>query len=246
MSPPGGGSDSPIACGRPRVREVRADGGTEPDARDEEREHPDIDDLLDKLETLQETVDDEHERRKVTQTIALVERMPGSRAFTHHVRKYTTRDIAEGIVGAIIFSLPLLVEDGVFVISEWLLDVRLGRIPVFFVLNVAFIVTLVYGLLYFTDIREVRVTRPIFGVIPRRVVGILVSSFLVGAGLMFMWGRLHEDAPTSLEMLARITVIWAPAAFGATLGDILPGESKGEDIGDLIAELGDGEGSPPK
>jgi len=57
---------------------------------------------------------------------------------------------------------------------------------------------------------------------------------------MFMWGRLHEENPTTLEQFGRVTVIWAAAALGATLGDILPGESKGQDLAEMIGDLGDG------
>lgn len=198
-----------------------------------------VDDLLDKLESLRETVDDDRERSKVDQTISMVEELPGSPALRRRVKKYTTRDIAEGFVGGIIFSLPLLVEDGVFEIAEWFVDVRVGPIPVFLVINVTFIMIMITGLLYYTDIRDVRVTRPILGFIPRRLVGVLLVSLIVAAGLMFMWGRLHEEDPTTLEVIGRITVIWAAAAFGATLGDILPGESKGEDISELLGDRED-------
>ncbi|MFW6152742.1 MAG: DUF2391 family protein [Halobacteriota archaeon] len=188
--------------------------------------------VIDRLVELEEVVDDPTERQEVRRTRRMLERVPGGK----RIQKYTTRDIAEGFIGGIIFSLPMLVEDGVFEIAAWFTDLTVGPIPLVLLFNVAFIVIMVTGLLYFTDIRDVRVTNPLLGVIPRRLVGALGISFVVAGGLMLMWGRLHADDPTALETFARITVIWAAAAFGATLGDILPGESTGEDISDLVGD----------
>ena len=57
------------------------------------------------------------------------------------------------------------------------------------------------------------------------------------------WTRHVYQYPTTLEQFSCVTVIWAAAALGATLGDILPGESKGQDLVELVGELGDGSGS---
>lgn len=212
---------------------VVGDGG-ERSASVDATTDPDIDDLLEHLDELHRTVDERHERETVSKTIDLVERMPGSRAFTRRVKYYTSRDVAESFVGGILFSLPLLVEDGVFEIAEWFGEVRVGGIPVFLVLNLLFIGTVTYGILYATDFRDVQRHRPIFGLIPRRFLGVMIVSFIVAFGLMYMWGRLAEEDPTTLEAFARVTVIWAAAAFGAVLGDILPGESSGTDINDFF------------
>ncbi|MFC6615878.1 DUF2391 domain-containing protein [Halopenitus salinus] len=197
-------------------------------------EDPDVGDLLRKLDALEETVDDPHERRKVQQTISLVERMPGSTAFSEHIYKYTSRDMAEALVGGVIFALPFLVEDGVFLIAEWFLAVRIAAVPVLLLANVFFVLVLSAGLIYYADIREVRVTNPILGVIPRRYVGVLALSFAVAGVLMAMWGRLAIDDPTPLEAFARVTVVWTATVLGSALGDILPGESKGEDISEMF------------
>ena len=194
----------------------------------------DVSDVLEQLEALESTVDSTQEKREVERTRRMLERVPGSET----IRKYTSRDIAEGVVGGIVFSLPLLVEDGVFEIAAWFLTYNLGPIPILLACNVFFIVGLVVGLLYYTDIREVQF-RLLFGLIPKRPVGILVTSFTVAAVAMLLWGRLHEEDPTTLEAFARVTVIWAASALGATLGDILPGESKGDDLVRRIEELGD-------
>jgi len=198
---------------------------------------PDINDLLAKLDALRDTVDEGHEREKVRQTISLVERMPGSAAFTTRITKYTSRDMAEAFVGAVLFSLPLLVEGGVFEIAAWFAATAPGGVPVFLIAHVCFVLVMTAGLLYFADFRHIEVRHPILGVIPRRYAGILLVSLVTSVFMLLLWGRLHEEGPTALEQVGRVAVVWAAAAFGASLGDILPGESQGEDIYDIDLDL---------
>ena len=203
------------------------DGGVTPT---EVPAEPDMDHLLDRLENLEELVDDPEERKQVRETMSIARRIPGLTAVENGIKKYTARDMAEAFVGSILLSLPLLVEDGVFEIAEHFVANTVGGVPVFLVSNILFVIVLTIGLLYWTDIREITVSKPLFGVVPRRLVGVLSISFLTAAGLMILWGRIYEDDPTTLEAFGRITVIWAAGAFGAALGDILPGESAGHDV----------------
>jgi len=89
-----------------REGDAASDASHDPDASTHGPTDPDINDLLAKLDALSDTVDGDHEREKVRQTISLVERMPGSAAFTTRITKYTSRDMAESFVGAVLFSLP--------------------------------------------------------------------------------------------------------------------------------------------
>jgi len=191
---------------------------------------PDVEALLGQLEELEETVDSEQELEQVQSTISLAERIPGSGFLSGHIQKYTTRDVAEAVVGAILISMPMLVEDGVFDVAAYLTDRWMFGVPIFFALNVVFVVVMSIGLLYWADIREVKISNPIFGIVPRRLVGVLTASFLTATGLVFLWGRHRVGDPSDFEVLARIVVVWTAAAFGAALGDILPGESAGYDI----------------
>jgi len=162
------GSDEPPGSDAEKSASPSA-GGSEYDPTNPSHgpEEPDIDDLLRKLNRLKDTVDDPHEREKVQQTISLVNRMPGSQAFTKRITKYTTRDIAESFVGGILLSLPLLVEDGVFDIAEWLAGTLVGGLPVFLIANVLFVLVMTWGLLYFADFRDLQDSSPIFGFLPR-------------------------------------------------------------------------------
>lgn len=204
---------------------------------------PEMDAILSQLDELESTMTTAAQQRELRETKELLERLPGGAFIDEQIDKYTTRDIGEAIVGSIIFALPLLVEDGVFEIAEHFVTFLVFGVPVFFPLNIAFVLLLTTKILYVVDFREVRITNPILGVIPRRLVGVLGASFLTTAGLMLMWGRLFAEDPATIEILARITVIWAAAALGASLGDILPGESKGTDL--TISNLvGDDDDSP--
>ncbi|EMA42606.1 DUF2391 family protein [Halobiforma nitratireducens] len=190
----------------------------------------DVDDVLERLDELEQSVSSPSERADVRSVRRMLEHVPGRRSVSNGIQKYTTRDVAEGFVGAVLLSLPLLVEDGVFEIAEWFLETTIAGIPVALVANVTFIVLLTTGLLYWTDFRDVGVSEPLFGVVPRRLVGVLAVSFLTSVFLLVLWGRHAEEDPTRLEAFGRVTVIWAAAAIGASLGDILPGESEGTDV----------------
>jgi uncharacterized membrane protein len=207
----------------------RPDDGGDGDAPNAP-ENPDINDLLAKLDTLRDVVDDDYERETVRQTISLVEQMPGSSAFRTRITKYTSRDMAEAFVGSVLFALPLLVEGGVFEIAAWFARATPGGVPVFLLAHVGFVLIMTAGLLYFADFRQIEISHPIFGVVPRRYAGILFVSLFTSAFMLLLWGRLHEGDPTALEQVSRVAFVWAGAAFGASLGDILPGESQGTDI----------------
>ena len=129
--------------------------------------------------------------------------------------------MAEAFIGSTLIGLPLLVEDGVFNIAEFFSETVVGGVPVAFLANVVFTVGVVIALLYYTDIQRVEITDPLLGIVPRRLLGVLVISLGAAALLMGMWGRLEGVDPWLA--LCRISVVWAGMAVGASLGDILPG-----------------------
>lgn len=205
---------------------LEADGG---------EESVDIEAVLEQLDRLEQTVDDPNERQEVQETRSMVTGLDsgGSSLFGNRISRYTTRDVAETFVGGVLLSLPLLVEDGVYDIADHFAAVTPGGIPIFFVANVLFIVTMAAMLLYWTDIQRVENHNPIFGIVPRRLVGVLVISFVVAAGLMTLWGRVEGWSEPDIAIY-RISVIWAAAAFGGALGDILPGVSSGTEMSTVL------------
>ncbi len=199
---------------------------------DADEETVDHERVRSQLEELEGTVDSEHEQREVRQAIHLFDRLP-SKAVSKRIRKFTRRDIAESFVGSVLISLPLLVEDGVFDIAE-----HFVATPAFFVLNAFFIVGMTAGLLYYAEFRDVSVHRPILGIVPRRLIAVLLISLFTATFMMTLWGRVEGWTDPAVAA-GRISVIWAAAAFGAALGDILPGESSGRDINDEIGDFGE-------
>lgn len=190
----------------------------------------DIRDILSQLSELEETINTPEQHQELRETKHLIERLPGGDFIDEQIGKYTSRDLGEAFVGSIIFALPLLVEDGVFEIANHFLTVWVAGLPIYLITNIVFVITLTTGLIYAVDFRDVKIVNPIFGILPRRLVGVLLISFLTVAGLMALWGRMGVGEPSTIAVFARITVIWTAAALGASLGDILPGESKGTDL----------------
>lgn len=205
------------------------------DSAGEPRDESTVSDLIRQLDELEDAVDSPEERHEVRRVKHLASDLTDDELFGDYIGKYTTRDLAEAFVGAVLFSIPLLVEDGVFDIAEHLVRVRVSGVPIFFAGNIAFIVVLTYGLIYWADIQRVDISRPILGIIPRRLLGVLSISFLTVLVMMTLWGRL-ENWADPVTALARVSVVWTIAAFGAGLGDIIPGESAGQDINDVLAD----------
>lgn len=207
-------------------------GDAETPRRDGIPEETSIEDVLDELSDLKETVDTKEELKEVQDVQLAIERLPGGSFVRERIDRYTTRDVAEGFVGSIIISLPLLVEDGVYDIGDHFIAHTVAGIPYWLVGNIAFIILMTWGLLYWADFREVDAPNPFFGFVPRRLVAVLAISLCTATLTMTLWGRVQGWAEPDVAF-ARISVIWAAAAFGAALGDILPGQSKGTDLGDV-------------
>ncbi|MFW5959195.1 MAG: hypothetical protein ACOCQ3_04255 [Natronomonas sp.] len=212
--------------------------GSHPDAIAELNDGALIDELMDRFHELEAAIDESTDRRDLTRLKEQTNQAALDGTFGDTIQKYTSRDVAEGFVGSIFFSIPLLVEDGVFDVAAYFLSIRIGPLPVFFLTNTVFVVVMILGLVFWAGPQNVRVTRPILGFIPRRLVGAALVSFLTAAALMTMWGRV-DNWNDPVVALARISVVWTVASFGASLGDILPGESSGEDINDELATLGE-------
>ena len=196
--------------------------------------------IQEQFDELEAAVGNAAERREVQRLRVEAVEAALDRALGDRIRKYTGRDIAEAFVGSIFFSVPFLVEDGVFEVADYFISFRVGLFPVFFVVNTVFVVLMIAALVYWAGPQDVQVYRPLLGVVPRRLVGIAVVSFLTAAALMTMWGRVG-NWQEPVVALARISVVWTVAAFGAALGDILPGESSGDDLNDELAALGEPE-----
>lgn len=204
-----------------------------------DEEEPTAADVVETLESLEESVDSEDERRKAQRIRRLGEGLyrleqEALGNVENRISRYTTRDVVEAFVGSTIFSLPLLVEGGVQEIGEHFATTLVYGVPVFFLVNVLFVATVTGGLLYYAEFREVEITY-VFGVVPWRLAAVLVISFLTAAGTMALWGRLDPARP--FLAVCQVSVVWTAGAFGAGLGDILPGQSEGHEFGEFIDSL---------
>ncbi|MBZ6495202.1 DUF2391 family protein [Natrinema longum] len=186
---------------------------------DESTETTTIDDIYEQLETLEETVDTSDERTEVRRTMRLVSRLSHNPTVGKVITGFTRKDKAEAFVGSVVIGLPMLVEDGVMSIGAFL-----ATHPPLLVVNLAFTVALVIGILYVADFREVQIHNPYFGLVPRRPVWVLLIAFATAAGLLTLWGRVTWDEPWI--NLCQVSVVFTAMALGGSLGDILPGEAE--------------------
>lgn len=203
---------------------------------------PELDDepsaaaVVERLESLEDSVDSPEERQKARRIRRLGEGLyhleqQAVGNVERRIRRYTTRDVAESFVGSAVFTIPLLVEGGVDDIAEHFATALVYGVPVYFLVNVAFIVTVTGGLLYYAEFRKVEMTY-LFGVVPRRLLAVLLISLCTATVTMAMWGRLDPTAP--FLSVCQVTVVWTAGAFGAGIGDLLPGQSEGPDVGDVV------------
>ena len=186
------------------------------DADVDDEDPPDMGDLFDDLQAIADTVDDPEERERVEaamRTAAAVEPTP---MFGRVVRGFDRGDVAETLLGSALFGIPMLVEGGTGEVGAFL-----ATHPVSILGTLAFTVAVVVGILYVSDIQDVRVTKRLLGVVPYRLAGVLGVSLAFAAASMTAWGRVDWTDPTLA--LGAIAVAWVPMAIGAALGDILPG-----------------------
>jgi len=91
--------------------------------------------------------------------------------FGNVIRGFTTRDSAGVFSGSFLFSVPLLVEGEILEIGQFL-----ALHPILLIINLLLTLGLVISLLYVANIQKVELVNPIFGSIPRRLIGVLGIS----------------------------------------------------------------------
>lgn len=181
-------------------------------------DEPDVEDLLDQLEHLEETVDAQDEREQVRKTLRLAMRVSESgRTFGQVVTGFDRADLSEALLGSVLFGIPMAVEGGTEEVGAYLADR-----PIYLAATGLFAVGITIGLLYVADIQDVRVQRRILGLVPHRLAGILGVSFLTAVAILTVWGRISWGVEPWVS-LATVVVAFVPMSIGAALGDLLPG-----------------------
>lgn len=167
------------------------------------------------LDALAAATDTEEERAMVRETVEMdlgIEVGP----FGQIVVGFDRGDIAEASLGSILFGIPMFVEGGTTEVGE-----HLAARPLAALVTVAFTVAAVYGIVYVSDIQDVRVTRRLFGLVPRRLVGVLLVPLVLAVLGLTAWGRVDWAVPAVAT--GGVVAAYLPMAIGAALGDILPG-----------------------
>jgi len=180
---------------------------TEPD--------PDIEDALDELEELEELVDTAEEREQVREAIRTVRRVR-PRLFGRLRDDFDLRDAGEALVGSFIFGIPMVVEGGTLEIG-----VYIATRPAYVALTALLGLAFVLGILRAVGFEKVEEDL-LFGLLPRRLLGILAVAGGTALILMTIWGRVDWTTPVVAASQTLVTAV--VMAVGASLGDILPGE----------------------
>ncbi|WP_251331237.1 DUF2391 family protein [Haloplanus pelagicus] len=185
----------------------------------EDDDPTDMGDLFDELEELEDLVDTPAAREQVRETMRVAMSASASAAaspFGRVIRGYDRADLAEAFLGSFLFGVPMAVEGGTQEVGEFLVSrpFHLGG-------TILFGIGLAVGIIYVADFQDVRVHKPIFGLIPRRLVGVTGVSLVMAVVLLTGWGRVDWADPTLA--FANVVVAFVPMSVGAALGDILPG-----------------------
>ena len=193
------------------------DDGPSDEFDDPDGDDEDLQRLLAEFDALAETVDSPEERERVRAARnAAVLAADDAEVFGRVIEGYDRADLAEAFVGSLLFGIPMFVEGGTNEVGAFL-----AANPLSLVGTVLGTIGLAIGILYVADIQDVRVYKPILGVVPRRLVGVLGAAFVTALVMMTAWGRVDWGAP--VLAFATVVAAFVPMSVGAALGDILPG-----------------------
>ncbi|WP_232702302.1 DUF2391 family protein [Halobacterium wangiae] len=180
-------------------------------------EPPDLSDLFDELEDLDDVVDEPDAQARLDAVKQLAGEMQGDGGtFGQVIYGFDRHDTAEAALGSLLFGIPMAVEGGTNEAGEFVAEHVLNLVG-----SLAATVFIVYGVLYVARFQDVRISHPFFGVIPRRLVGVLGVSSITATLLLTAWGRVDWADPW--VAVCTVAVAFVPMAIGAALGDILPG-----------------------
>ena len=193
------------------------DDGPSDEFDDPDGDDEDLQRLLAEFDALAEVVDSSEEQERVRAARnAAVLAADDDEVFGRVIEGYDRADLAEAFVGSLLFGIPMFVEGGTNEVGAFL-----AANPLSLVGTVLGTIGLAIGILYVADIQDVRVYKPILGVVPRRLVGVLGASFVTALVMMTAWGRVDWGAP--VLAFATVVAAFVPMSVGAALGDILPG-----------------------
>jgi len=174
----------------------------------------DIGDVFEELEELEEIVDSPEEREQVRETMRTLHRARDGTRLGRLRSAFGSRDAGEALVGSFLFGIPMIVEEGTLDVGRYI-----AGSPLYFGLTVAFGLTLTLGILHAARFAEIK-DDLLFGVVPVRLVSILIIAVAMALGLMTIRGRVDWAEPWIAVGQSTVTAV--VMAVGAAIGDILP------------------------
>ncbi|MFP4005755.1 MAG: hypothetical protein ACLFUR_03430 [Candidatus Hadarchaeia archaeon] len=108
------------------------------------------------LEKLKGDLSDSEKSKLVEEAIDLIHVSGSSEVFGKPIIGFDFRDAAEAFIGALIFGIPIVLEDGVVDIGNFI-----ARNPIVFLIMVLGSILIINNIFYFADIQNVQVTNPI-------------------------------------------------------------------------------------
>ena len=209
------GDDSP---GAGRVGDPAVDGVGDPaaDGGEPSEENPDMGDLFDDLEELEGLVQSPEAREQVREAMRTAMEVDSGDVFGQVVHGFDVSDAAESVLGALLFGIPMFVEGGTGEVGEFL-----AARPAFLAFTNLLGIGLVVGILYVAAIQDVRVRNPLFGLVPRKPLGVTSIAAITALVMMTAWGRVDWAEPWLAY--CQVSAAFVPMAIGAALGDLLPG-----------------------
>jgi hypothetical protein len=175
----------------------------------------DVEDVLDELEELEEIVDSPEELEQVRETMRVLRRASRPRLLGRLRDSFDSRDAGEAFIGSFLFGIPMIVEDGTLEIGRFI-----AQNVLYYSITIAVGAVLVYAILHAVEFEKVEADL-LFGVLPVRLISILLIACVTALGLMTIWGRAEWSTPSIA--VGQITVTAIVMAVGASLGDVLPG-----------------------
>ncbi|MEF8840433.1 MAG: DUF2391 domain-containing protein [Haloarculaceae archaeon] len=173
-------------------------------------------DLFDELEALEAVVDSPEERERVRETKRMALSVQGG-TFGRVISGFDRADAAESLLGSLLFGIPMFVEGGTGEVGAFV-----ATHPLYFLFTLGFALLSVVGILYVADIQDVRVRNPILGIVPRKLLGVVLVAAVTAVVMMTAWGRI-DWVTRPWVSVCDVTVAFFPMAIGSALGDILPG-----------------------
>lgn len=173
-------------------------------------------DLLDELDEYHESLTDPTRRERIEEIIETASEVEEPPVFGRTIVGFDRSDLAEALLGSVLFGIPMMVEGGTQEVGAFV-----ATHPLFLFGTLVFAVGMAIGILYVADFQDVRIYKPILGVIPRRLVGVVGVAFLTSLAMSTAWGRVDWGEPWLA--FCTCSVAFVPMVIGGALGDILPG-----------------------